>query len=389
VTFAIPVGFVAIGLALGFQLRATAPSVPIYVQPAYSPPSVPIATTERQPVRAAQAPRYANTLGAIEAEQAEISGGTAKVNTEHGGYSGTGYVDGYGDGGVGSTTTFQLMAESVGEYDIYVRYANATGAPKTVSIYVNYRKVGGLTLPSLPDWESWAEARGTYLLNPGENKFSVRYDPGDSGHVNIDAIRMTPTDNPTLDEPPAVLLRTTADEDAQKRRGDRDQASTRIVDQPRGSASGGEEQTVVPGDRRKQEDGEDVERGTAPPSDPESLVFRVYHQHGAGGIVGGVIESIDRRLARKACEGDLELLEDGFRFRTVTSPDRRRDDVMVRFGEIRRVVHKGTIAGTYPRLDILRIATTQGNWEFLGDEGDIRRIGESLRGHQSEIAPSP
>ena len=53
------------------------------------------------------------------------------MNNEHSGFSGSGYVDGYGYRGLGSTTTFTVTVPSAGDYKVTLRYANATGSMMT------------------------------------------------------------------------------------------------------------------------------------------------------------------------------------------------------------------------------------------------------------------
>lgn len=65
--------------------------------------------------------------GKYEAESASLSGG-AKVNTNHIGYSGTGFVDGYTT--TGATATFNVQASAEGSYNATLHYANASGSAK-------------------------------------------------------------------------------------------------------------------------------------------------------------------------------------------------------------------------------------------------------------------
>jgi len=127
-----------------------------------------------------------------QAEEAQLAG-TAKASSEHRGYSGSGYVDGYGYKGLGATTSFVVNAPAEGDYTVSLRYANASGAERTLSIYVNGSRMRGTRLPALDNWDVWSEVRETLHLHRGQNTIAYKYDPGDSGNVNLDLIRVNLT----------------------------------------------------------------------------------------------------------------------------------------------------------------------------------------------------
>lgn len=128
----------------------------------------------------------------LEAEEASLSGETtaamASVNTNHAGYSGTGFVDGLDDAGAG--VTFYADVAAGGDYHVNLRYANATGADKTISIFVNGRWIKQTTLAHLANWSTWSDQSETLPLTAGRNVITYRYydDAGDTGHVNLDYI---------------------------------------------------------------------------------------------------------------------------------------------------------------------------------------------------------
>jgi hypothetical protein len=133
-----------------------------------------------------------------EAETAGLSGG-ASVNTDHGGYSGTGFVDGYGT--QGATTTFTVSVASAGTYNVGLRYSNGPNpfaGTKKVSVYVNGAKVRQNALASTGDWETWATQQETFTLAAGTNSIAYRYDPGDDGNVNLDKLTVAAAGRITL-----------------------------------------------------------------------------------------------------------------------------------------------------------------------------------------------
>ena len=127
-----------------------------------------------------------------EAEEASLSGNTtatkATVNTNHTGYSGSGFVDGYNN--AGAAATFYANVKTGGDYDVGLRYANATGSAKTLSIFVNGSRVKQTTLANLANWDTWATQSETLPLTAGNNIITYKYynEAGDSGNANLDYI---------------------------------------------------------------------------------------------------------------------------------------------------------------------------------------------------------
>jgi WD40 repeat protein len=155
-----------------------------------NPDSLPASTLSIATENASAAAGVSTSPVAVyEAESAELIG-SAKFNREHPGYSGSGYIDGYGFQGLGSTTTFRVNVDSPGDYVVGLRYANAMGRLMTISVHVNGRKVMQTVLSPLTSWAAWAEKREVLALNSGANTIAYRYDPGDSGNINIDLIRV-------------------------------------------------------------------------------------------------------------------------------------------------------------------------------------------------------
>ncbi|CAH1192160.1 hypothetical protein PAECIP111892_00871 [Paenibacillus auburnensis] len=132
--------------------------------------------------------------GKYEAESAVLSGG-AKVNTNHTGYSGTGFVDGYTASG--ASTTFTVQASAAGAYNATLHYANASGSAKTLSVYVNGTKVKQTTLANLANWDTWSDQTELLTLLAGNNTITYKYDAADSGNINIDYVNVLPGTSPT------------------------------------------------------------------------------------------------------------------------------------------------------------------------------------------------
>ncbi|MET0235025.1 MAG: family 16 glycoside hydrolase [Kibdelosporangium sp.] len=134
----------------------------------------------------------------FEAESAALSGG-ANVNTDHAGYSGSGFVDGYGT--VGATTRFAMNVGSAGTYNAALRYSNGpnpSAGNKTVSVYVNGAKVRQITVASTGNWDTWATHTEALALRAGANTIAYKVDSGDIGHINLDQLTVSPGQRVTL-----------------------------------------------------------------------------------------------------------------------------------------------------------------------------------------------
>lgn len=127
-----------------------------------------------------------------EAEDASLSGKTtstqASVNNNHTGYSGTGFVDGFHNDGAG--VTFYADVVTGGDYDVDLRYANASGSAREISIFVNGKRVNQTSLANQLDWSTWAIQTETLPLSAGRNVITYKYysEAGDTGNVNLDNI---------------------------------------------------------------------------------------------------------------------------------------------------------------------------------------------------------
>lgn len=124
-----------------------------------------------------------------EAESADLFGDAA-TDIEHAGYSGKGYVSGYG-GRPGTATTFLVDVPSAGEYQAVVCYANGTRGVKTLTIYVNNELVKQTRLSNASRWNIWMTRTEPLPLKLGLNTISYRKDFGDNGDVNLDFIAIT------------------------------------------------------------------------------------------------------------------------------------------------------------------------------------------------------
>ncbi|KAK1185410.1 DUF1080 domain-containing protein [Streptomyces sp. NBS 14/10] len=129
-------------------------------------------------------------ITSYDAESARLTGGAA-IDTEHAGYTGGGFVDGFGT--QGATATFEVDAPAKGSYDVALRYANGpnpfTGT-KTIGITVNGGQAQQTSLPSTGAWNRWSTKTERLSLRKGRNTIAYTYRPEDTGHVNLDMIEV-------------------------------------------------------------------------------------------------------------------------------------------------------------------------------------------------------
>ncbi|TDC80098.1 family 16 glycoside hydrolase [Streptomyces hainanensis] len=131
-----------------------------------------------------------------EAEEARLAGG-ARLADDHDAYSGRGFVAGYGT--EGASTTFTVDAARGGPHDVGLRYSNGpdpfTGT-KTLSVYVNGRRVGQTNLLSTGTWEQWSTQSERLNLRRGSNTITYVHEPDDTGHVNLDLLTVHRSGSP-------------------------------------------------------------------------------------------------------------------------------------------------------------------------------------------------
>ena len=145
---------------------------------------------------AAAAPSYADEPAAAEQRAAagtvyEAENGTltgVSVQTEHAGYTGTGFVGGFGS--TGNAVSVAATVETAGTYDLFVRYANG-GPSRTLTLGVN-DATRQVTLPGSGAWNSYGVVWASVDLQAGANTLSLTRTAADSGSLNVDNFRVAP-----------------------------------------------------------------------------------------------------------------------------------------------------------------------------------------------------
>ena len=131
-----------------------------------------------------------NVLAATyEAENAILSGG-AKTNTDHIGYTGTGFVDGCGN--ATAQSLFTVSSEAAGSYTVILRYSAGNGTSTNVGLYVNGTKIKNITCSGTGNWDSWGVQTETVTLNSGTNTVAYRTETASNLCINIDNLNANP-----------------------------------------------------------------------------------------------------------------------------------------------------------------------------------------------------
>lgn len=121
-----------------------------------------------------------------EAEDALHLGNMAD-NTDHAGYSGTGFAAGFQRDGQG--VQYNVNLPEGGEYSLVLRYAagDTDSASQSVSVYINGERTQQL-LASMRSWDIWSDSIMTVNLNEGDNEIVIKKTSDDDGQINLDYI---------------------------------------------------------------------------------------------------------------------------------------------------------------------------------------------------------
>jgi len=131
-------------------------------------------------------PSLAKAATQYEAESATRSGG-ANINTNHAGYTGTGFVDGYFNSST-AQTAFTVAAASAGTATITTRYSAGNGTSTNTGLYVNGTKIKNITCNGTGNWDTWATENETVSLIAGNNTIAYKAETSSGSSINLDNI---------------------------------------------------------------------------------------------------------------------------------------------------------------------------------------------------------
>ncbi len=128
----------------------------------------------------------------------------AAVESNHAGFSGTGFVN-Y-DNAVGGYVEYTVNADRAGSHTLTFRYANGTAVDRPLSVTVDGGQATTLRFPGTGAWTTWRDATATAILKAGPNKIRATATTANGG-PNAD--RLTVADPDTEPPTPPGNLRAT------------------------------------------------------------------------------------------------------------------------------------------------------------------------------------
>lgn len=125
-----------------------------------------------------QAVSYAEST--YEAESAYLNG--VGTNTNHTGYTGSGFVDGFD--AIGDYVQFTVSIPATGDYSFIFKYANNTGYKASRKVYVDGNYIATAVFPNLANWDTWGKAEagitnlasGTHTVKISFNNYAINLD---------------------------------------------------------------------------------------------------------------------------------------------------------------------------------------------------------------------
>ena len=124
----------------------------------------------------------------IEAENSILT--NINVNTNHTGYSGSGFVDSYGE--VGDSVAMDFYVPSTGDYTLSFNYSAVVHQDPTRQMYINGYGYDNVNFPTNSSWDEWATTSTTVHLRAGINRLVLYVGSADDGYINLDYLTVTP-----------------------------------------------------------------------------------------------------------------------------------------------------------------------------------------------------
>nr|BDT61642.1 dextran alpha-1,2-debranching enzyme [Microbacterium dextranolyticum] len=145
-------------------------------------------------------------------EDAQLSGGVS-VASDHGGYQGSGFTQGWGNASAGALL-YANGAQPDAAYDLIVRYAAGNPGDNSANVRSLHVSVGDtsadIALPPSPqgDWDTWMQARLPLgaLTDRAALTLSCSSTPGADCRVNVDSIAIVPRDGALPTTPPDLTM---------------------------------------------------------------------------------------------------------------------------------------------------------------------------------------
>jgi len=121
-----------------------------------------------------------------ELESWSYSGG-AGVNTNHPGYTGTGFIDGFINNNT-AVVSFNWYADYSGSYEIRLRYSAGNGTSSNTAFYLDGNLIKNLTCNGTGNWNTWADEVETVNVNAGNHSITYKAAFSSSQNINLDHV---------------------------------------------------------------------------------------------------------------------------------------------------------------------------------------------------------
>ncbi|WP_128214175.1 CBM35 domain-containing protein [Clostridium manihotivorum] len=122
-----------------------------------------------------------------EAESASLH--NVSIDTNHAGYSGTGFIDGFAE--VGDYVDFNVSVGTTQDYTLRLKYSNYTGATNVREVYVDGKFVSNAYCSDTGSWDSWKTTDVGTNLTAGTHTVRVALNNSKDGAINLDNLVVT------------------------------------------------------------------------------------------------------------------------------------------------------------------------------------------------------
>ncbi|UVJ38634.1 glycoside hydrolase family 66 protein [Arthrobacter sp. CJ23] len=137
-----------------------------------------------------------NTGDRYEAENAALAGGT-NTNNNHPGYTGTGFVDAFGQ--PGDSVTFTVNATESRRYGLVPAYTNGTPTTATRTVTVDGVVLGKFRMQSTNGWDDYKHDASLFThLDAGQHTVKISVENDDAGYINLDSLTLGTFDTPSV-----------------------------------------------------------------------------------------------------------------------------------------------------------------------------------------------
>ena len=112
------------------------------------------------------------------------------VDTDHAGYSGTGFIDAFET--CGDSVGFTVKVPSSDTYTLRFRYANGSGEEAARAVIIDGKYANKAYFVAQPDWDTWATAETGVTLDAGVHTIVLYYGDYEYGAINLDYMQVSP-----------------------------------------------------------------------------------------------------------------------------------------------------------------------------------------------------